>query len=668
MKQMAVVRIGLFIIAALVLGACAAGQQQYKTAMQLSQSGKYQEAIAYLEAAIAKEPGNQQYRSELAAIKNKLVGQYVSDGRKALGPPSAQMRKSILDKAKVHLAKARKIAPEHPETRSFSDAVQRAEKALLDEVKKLYADAKNQMDAGDYHKAHFNLQQIQRSFPNYEDSSRLLIQASTEGARDYFAKGKALFDKEDFAGATEMLRKSLSLKSDQQGAREMLSLAKARDSKEYFVSQGRKAVSEKQWDRAAQMYQRAQSYSPGDAELGKLIAQVKERAGHYYIDLSRVQMSGGYLLRAFQSYDLSIKYHPNASDFKLTSLRQDLSSRAGLLASQLKDRSHFGSAWFWYKKIAKINPNFPNLFYLSQEMEDKIRQRVRKAIAVFDFNSPSEEPDAGIIVANNLITYLFKTASQDIKILERENLKSILEEMKLGQIGVVSANSAKEMGRVYGIDVAIMGSVLVFNVDSTSSEGSKTVRYKIGTKIEDNIEFLNWIAKHPNPNKEELKKAPPAKVIEPEFAEREYKVSQHKKIGFVQLSFRIVDVATGENIQVKTIERKEVAEDTGSAGLKEANVKYDPVEIPTDTEMLQKMTEEIVAELGREALRPMQNLEKTYFQEAEALLRRRDQLSAAERFCDALFDLELKRIPSSPLHDAVDERLEKIFYDYRANI
>ena len=62
----------------------------------------------------------------------------------------------------------------------------------------------------------------------------------------------------------------------------------------------------------------------------------------------------------------------------------------------------------------------------------------------------------------------------------------------------------------------------------------------------------------------------------PKYAEKDYAVSNHKKVGFVQLSFRIVDVRTGENIQVRTIERKEVVEDDASAGLPEANVKFDP--------------------------------------------------------------------------------------------
>jgi curli biogenesis system outer membrane secretion channel CsgG len=379
-------------------------------------------------------------------------------------------------------------------------------------------------------------------------------------------------------------------------------------------------------------------------------------------------MEDGWLFKAYENYNLASKYSPDQSAYELNSLRNDLCLWINHTAERHKTDGNFGSAWYWYKKIQSINPDYPKIFFLTQEMEDQITQRVKKSIAVFDFSSPSDFSDAGIIVANNLITFLFKTASGDIKILERENLKSILEEMQLGQIGVVSANSAKEMGRVYGIDVAIMGSVLLYKVDSSSSEGTQTVRYKVGTKIEDNIEYLNWLAKHPNPSREELEKAPSAKVTIPEYAEKDYIVSKNKKIGFVQISFRIVDVSTGENIQVKTIERKMVVEDESSAGVPEADIKFDPVEIPTDTELLQKMTEEVVAELAREALRPLQNLEKTYYERGEQHLRRRDNIVAAENFVNTIFDEKLKMIQGSTATQMASKHLDNIFLNYKVAI
>ena len=48
--------IGFLMLVAVTLAACASGKKQYDAGMQLKESGKYREAIAYLEEAIAVEP------------------------------------------------------------------------------------------------------------------------------------------------------------------------------------------------------------------------------------------------------------------------------------------------------------------------------------------------------------------------------------------------------------------------------------------------------------------------------------------------------------------------------------------------------------------------------------------------------------------------------------
>ncbi len=667
MKNRVLYYAGLMILLVAFMVACTAGKKQYDTGMQLSQAGKYEDAIAYIEEAIAKEPNNKEYKQSLAEIKALLVKQYVDAGTKDLGYADSRTMSNI-NRAKAALGKVQKVDSASPVVQAFADKVNGAESSLVGEVEKLYAQAKTFRADEEWVKAYFNFQQIQARFPNYEDSYQLMSQTAQQGSDAYFAEAKALFAKDDYKGAKVSLRNALSLKPDHTAARKMEAVANQRDNMNYFIKKGGAAITKKDWDTAVFAYNKALEYQPGNKKLNMLVKQVYAKAGQYYIQDARRLMDTGWLLKAFDSYGLAVKYATDPNNYQLSSLRKDLSARAALVASQFTEKEHFGSAWYWYVKLREINRSFPDIFYLSQAMEDKIKARVKKSIAVFDFNSPSDNADAGVIVANNLITYLFKNASGDIKILERENLKSILEEMKLGQIGVVSANSAKEMGRVYGIDVAIMGSVLLFKVDATSGESTKTVRYKVGTEIQDNIEYLNWLAKNPKPTPEELAAAPDAKIVKDKIAEKDYRVSNHKKIGFVQLSFRIVDVATGENIQVKTIERKEVAEDQSSAGLADAGVKFDPLELPTDTELLQKMTDQVVAELGKEALRPLQNLEQTYFKKGENFLRRRDTMSAAENFVNAIFDEKLKRIEGSPLTSSALDNLKDIFLQHRLNL
>ncbi len=657
---------GLYALLVLLLSSCGTGREQFDVGMQLSHAGKYKEAIAYMEQAVANEPHNKEYQKALAELKENRAGKFVAQGKKELGPADT-ITMAAIDRARNKLIQAQEIDAENMAVTEFARELESKETDLLARVKSLYDQAKQYIESEKWLKAYFDLQQIQTVFPNYEDSFQLLTMTADKGSQALYEKGKALFEKNDFKGATESFTKALSLKADHKPSQKHLAITKKRDNKGYFIKKARKAAQDRKWDDAVKAYNRALEYDPQDQKLPSLINLVRAKAADYYVNKANALMNEGWLFKAFEHFDLAGKYAGTPEPSQLGRLRQDLCSRASSLASSFKDQGNFGSAWFWYVKIKEINSQFPGIFHLTQAMEDRIREKVKKSIAVFDFSSPSDNVDAGIIVANNLITYLFKTASGDIKILERENLKSILKEMKLGQIGVVSANSAKEIGRVYGIDVAIMGSVLLFKVDSISSQGTKTVRYEIGTKIEDNLEYLNWTAKHPKASSELLAKAPPAKVRVPEYSEKEYVVAKHKKIGFMQISFRIMEVSTGKNIQVKTIERKIEVEDSASAGLAEAKIEYDPLEIVTDTELLQQMTNEVVAELGREALRPLQNLEQIYFQKGENYIRRRDIFPAAENFVEALFDEKLKRIQGSPITLKAMENLNNIFRYYRVN-
>lgn len=660
MKTRIYLTVTFMVLPALILSACVTtGKKQYDVGMQLSQAGKEKEAIAYLEQASANEPQNKQYQQALADLKERLVNKYISNASEAL-ESETPLTIAALNQAKDEFGKAQEVNPTYPSVIDFQKKLDQQEQLFLSKVKALYTDAKNAIKAEEWLKAYFNLQQVQSRFPNYEDSFQYLTQVTTNGSKAYYENAKALFDKDDLKGAKDYIRKALSIKGDHQPSRELLTLVKERDNKEYFLGKAKREIQTQRWDQAILAYQQALEFNPNDQSLIALTSNVETKAVDFYLQKARSQMEAGWLFKAYDSYALASKYAGNQPVYALTRLRNDLSAWTNNAAEHSKSNGYFGSAWYRYKKIQGINPDYPRIFYLIQEMEDQITQRVKKSIAVFDFRSPAGQSDAGIIVANNLITFLFKTASGDIKILERENLKSILEEMKLGQIGVVSPNSAKEMGRVYGIDVAIMGSVLLYKIDSSSSQGTQTVRYQVGTKIEDNIAYLNWLAKHPQPSRQELAEAPPAKVTLPQYTEKDYIVSKHKKIGFVQISFRIVDVSTGENIQVKTIERKTVFEDEGSAGVPEANIKYDPVEIPSDTEILQKMTAEIVAELGREALRPLQNLEKTYFESGEQHLRRKDNILAVENFVKAVFNEKIKMIQDSPIAQRSYEHLDTI--------
>jgi len=642
------------------------GKKEFDISQQLIASQKYSEAVSYLELAIQKEPKNEQYKSVLVDVKQKAITQLINELNNVL--TSQPLNKSNLDLAKSLLMKAKKISSQHSMYAQSQSLISSNESKLVSQVKKLHQNAKSNIANNEWVKANFAIKKLSKLYPNYEDSSLLKQKIMIQGSRYYFNKATDAFVKDDFKVVLENARKSITVNPNNKKAKQLIENTNKKNNKEYFIKLAEQAKEQLNWQQAYNSCEKVLSYERINPFCIDLKQVAKTQWSESLISESRQFMTQGYLAKSVgklkQAQEISSGYEDN----KLTALKSALSERIDNTATELAEQRKYGSSWYLLRLINEFNPDYEDLFKKTKTVEDSIVERVKKSIAVFDFKSPSYSTDSGVLVANNLISNLFNSASKDINILERENLKSILEEMKLGQIGVVSESTAQEMGRIYGIDIAIMGSVLLYKVDATDSRSSETVRYKVGEEISDNIDYLNWKAMNPNPKKEDLRSAPKAKILTPKYEEKEYDVQHMKKVGFIQLSFRIVDVATGANTRVETIERKKIVEDQSNAGIKDANVKFDPLEIPTDTELLQSMATEVVEELSREVLKPLRNLEKKYFEKGEEfLLKRKENINAIEQFVDAVFDEKLKASVGSPITSQSNKYLQSIIENHRFN-
>ena len=237
----------------------------------------------------------------------------------------------------------------------------------------------------------------------------------------------------------------------------------------------------------------------------------------------------------------------------------------------------------------------------------------------------------------------------------------LLEEIELDVVGSNGINTSEEQMGIYGIDIAIIGSVLRYQVDTEVAESSQTIRYQVDEKIEDNIDYLNWIARNPNPSRQQLAEAPPAKIMVPTYTESQYLVRNVKKVAFVEITFRIVDTNTSENTRVDTLEISITAEDTSNEGVREAGIEIDLLVIKTDTELLQESTAEIVRQLSTAVLQPLINLEQVYFNDAEEHEDRAEMLLAVEKYTDTIAD-EAMKSTVSPLTTESNLRISRILH------
>ncbi|GGF79569.1 CsgG/HfaB family protein [Alteromonas lipolytica] len=659
-----------YVLAALVLSALAGcqstgkGKKEFDVSQQLAAAGNYAEAIAYLKQAIAKEPDNAQYSAQLSSLRLKASQTLLNQAQALLNGASVNI--NDIEKAESLVAEAKQFSPNLPAIAELQGSIDSSRSSLIDEVKERYAEALALIDRQDWVRANLTLQQVQKLYPNFEASVPLASRIKTEGTRDYLLQAKKAFVEYEFEEAKIAARKATMLDPNNAIAKKMAADADQKNNATFFKNLAAQSVDTQNWDQTEFACNKVLSFSPNDQDCIAWKATAMERqVDEKIIEATRL-LQQGYIARAIK---LAIEIDDTTGGAlppRAVALRNAVVSRAEDIALEYMDNRYWGVAWYMYELIGQLDPLMEGLFEKSRDVQDKIRDRVIRSIAVFDFKSPSNDLDAGGLIAGKLIANLFNNASKDIKIFERENLKSILEEMKLGQIGVVSEDTAKEMGRLYGIDVAIMGSVLLFKVDQTSSESAETVRYQVGQEIQDNIDYLNWKALNPNPKKDELQNAPQAKIMVPVYAEKEYTVTKAKKVGFIEISYRIVDVSTGQNTDVETLTSRLVKEDVGNDGVKDANIEYDPLEIATDTEMLQLMADQVVEDLSRKVLQPLRNREVEFFEAGEELLlKRKEGLEALERFVDAKFDERVKSNVNSPISAKIDGYIQQIIDTYQ---
>lgn len=93
---------------------------------------------------------------------------------------------------------------------------------------------------------------------------------------------------------------------------------------------------------------------------------------------------------------------------------------------------------------------------LSQQIATKMSAKQKTTIAVIEFTDlQGRVTDFGRFLAEELITRLYDT--EKFKVIERQQLNKVIAEQKLSLTGVVDPASAKQLGKLLGVDAIASG-------------------------------------------------------------------------------------------------------------------------------------------------------------------------------------------------------------------
>jgi tetratricopeptide (TPR) repeat protein len=636
-----------FLITVLFIVSCAVGKDSYRQGEELSQMGNWEGAIVFYKDALAQEPNNKTYQAALTKAQQEAAKKYYQQAVHKWSNTVVRDYQAV-SITMAYLNKAMALDSQNPEILELHRQLKAKEQELTQQAKTSYAAGVTALNNEQWLKAVTNFRTVDGIYPNYEDTEDKLARATAAGSDEYYKEGIAAIQSEDWKGAMAAFGNVMIIDPTYKNTRSLIEEVKKNDNPQYFLARAAEMTSANEWDRAIIFYERALSYLPGDLNIETELTKAKLRAGRYYFDQANQHAKQNRLYRANKEYQKAVNYSPSVrNSFFYKEALESYTKKVLQRAARYAEKSRFGNSLAWYWQLAEINPQYPELFYKIQETEDAIKGRLKRAIAIFDFASPSYNPDAGTNASSNLITYLFNNSSGDIRILERQDLQSILKEMNLEQAGIVGdMEAARRVGRMTGIDIFIMGNVLLYKTEKDETKGSKIAKIETGTKVQENPEYLIWKAKHPKPTQEQLAAAPPAVVEVPEYHYENYTVGRNKMRAAVHIYYKIIDAKKGEIIATDTLKRNVEVTDEWNDGIPEANIPYNPLELPTESQILEQVTAEVVRDLALVVLKPFQSLQTTYFEEGEALKQRRRYEEAIEKYIDSIYDERIKGIES----------------------
>jgi hypothetical protein len=203
-----------------------------------------------------------------------------------------------------------------------------------------------------------------------------------------------------------------------------------------------------------------------------------------------------------------------------------------------------------------------------------------------------------------------------------------------------------------------MGDVLQFSATYKDSPTTNQIRVMVNEDDIPNPDWSDWRMVNPKPSEEDLKLAPPRTIKKPNYQFLPNKQGTARINAMLEISYKLVDTQSGE-VNASTISGKLVKEDKYQEGLNIAGIKADPLELPTEAEVLNQLAKDKIAEMGREVLKHFQSLEVEYFNKAQDLQKRRNYEAATEKYTDAIFDEKLKTI-STPITQKSIELIELI--------
>ena len=332
-------------------------------------------------------------------------------------------------------------------------------------------------------------------------------------------------------------------------------------------------------------------------------------------------------------------------------------ARFYLKQAQLRQqRGEISRAYLESVKGYELDPRLSGIFEIHRDTRDVVLKNLQKYIAIPAFGAPNDNPDLGPQFSDALISYLFRILPYGINIVEREKIDMLVDERK---------RELSEMGNILNVDLIITGNVSLMEIDRQVSEQNASTRVKVGEKNEINPEY-ELLLKTYGSNIAAVPDLPPRTIAVPVYENFPYKKGETTLKGFATVSARIFDVQKGRITYAQEFNARYEAADKYQDSVEIAGIEGDPLQLPTDTEVMENLRNKIISQISEVIEKQFSKRGETYVEEAKYYLVRKEPEKAVESLAPGfLYFIKAKEKSSNPLfselRDLIVEHTEKDF-------
>lgn len=280
---------------------------------------------------------------------------------------------------------------------------------------------------------------------------------------------------------------------------------------------------------------------------------------------------------------------------------------AAFYLRQAKAREKLGEWHRAYLEAVKgyeINPQLPGLFEIYRDMRDKVLNDLQRHIAVSSFGAPAKNPQLGPQFSDALISYLSSTLPYGVKLLERQKVDSLMTK-KRGKL--------KEVSSVLNADWIVTGDILLIDIARKEFIQPANVRAVVGFKKQLNPAYNKWLDDRNGPK-------PPQTVSIPVYDNVQHQKGRVNLEAFATVSAQIFNSKKGSTPYAKDFSVQYNAGDDFVLELPGMNIEQDPLELPSDSEVGEILTEQLVEQLADFIQHELSSVKDEFVKDAESFI------------------------------------------------